>query len=130
MTIWEDNLDSLSGWFVHPSYDDYYALALGSGYAYTYETGGHVSTPAYALHDLDLSAWSEISDLQLEVVFKATSTYYGSSSVTHFRIGIMDIYGNILWNYRYYERYSRDTGWETKQLTIPKSSVAGHNYLY
>lgn len=125
--LYHEPFNELNGWMMLPT--AYHDLSWTSGYAYVYENNGKVSTPAYAIHSMDLDGWSGDSDLSVDVRFKATSSYYGSSKVTHFRMGIMTWDGNILWSYRYYERYSRDTGWETKTLTIPYENLAGESDL-
>ncbi|MGY5871463.1 MAG: S8 family peptidase [Candidatus Thorarchaeota archaeon] len=125
--LYQEPFDSLNGWMMLPT--AYHDLSWTSGYAYVYENPGKVSTPAFAFHSLDLGDWSGDSDLSVDVRFRATSNYYGSSKVTHFRMGIMSIFGNTQWSYRYYEQYSRDTGWETKTLTIPHDSIEASNTL-
>jgi hypothetical protein len=97
-----------------------------NGIATVYETSGTRTSGAYVQGYLDLSMWTRLSSIQLEVRFKATSDYYGGNyQVTRATFGLTKpglnpaIPNNILWSSGGESwLYTTDTGWITRTYTI------------
>ncbi len=110
----------------------YHVRSCDSGKAEISEVSGKAGTSAYVSGVFDLSSWTGLSDLDLELKVRVQSSYCGSSSVTQLRLGIVTWHDSPITKWTYYEKftYTTDTGWIIKHLTIPKENLISYGGCY
>ncbi len=119
--LWDEQFDDITSWSMYPGMDPYHSLDSYPGVMYTYEDTGHTGTAGFAVFTVDLSSWTQTSDLNLKIKFRARSNY-GGGSVTNFYIGLRRYNYDYLWCY-YQSFASQDSGWQTRTVQVPKEEL-------
>lgn len=111
---------------------NYHARSCDDGIVEISEVSGKAGSSAYVSGALDLSSWTGIGDLNLEIKVRVQSSYCGSSSVTQLRLGIVTWGESPVTKWSYYEKftYTKDTGWIVKQITIPEENLISYGGYY